>query len=471
MGVISFITELTPMFLLLIIGSAALLLIVFIWKMFPSTALFRLTIFSSVVLPGIPLMASLPRVRLDDFIGFSIFSLFFIHISVKRRFLVPLTRETIFIIRLLLLFSLIVTLSVLISPLLDVPFNIKDWWDVIKPLKYIGLILLGYAYIFTHPKNGIKEAYFILIASYVLSALMAFLEWYGWDKGFGELLVKLYAPPVQVLHYEHIRRAVGTGQDPNMGGKLIAFGILFLLPFTLEKFKHKFLSLTLMSILLLGLLTISSRTSLVALVLSGIAFWFLSFIKQKRHRINKALTILLFGILVYFLTSCIISFVSPIYLSNFSKIILNPFASKSFQGRLHDLERASRLWLDSPVFGWGPAKSFIGYEGIKKFVIETEYLYFLVHYGLIGLVVGILFYLYPLIVFGKYISRRSEVHANSGCNNLIFSVFLCNLFVIVAGVTQSTFFDLQTMNHFSLLLGIGLGVLGSGHNRWSSMLR
>ena len=239
----------------------------------------------------------------------------------------------------------------------------------------------------------------------------------------------------------HKDRLFGTVFDPNFAGSIIIVEIFLILYFYLGKIKKNIkalLSLYLF-ISLIALLLTYSRSTYVAFIVSGIAFFALT---KKAKLLYSALIFI--GIAILF---------TP---KNFSVEGMNLLRTGSIIGRLESFSNAFSVFASSPIFGIGfnayrYAQFRLGLLDMNWLAthagagVSNSFLFILVTTGLIGFLLFI-FFLYSLFkcLFEK---RKQGIMLADFAIAVLAGILVHSLF-------DNTFFYPFTMLWLFILIGI-----------------
>lgn len=244
-------------------------------------------------------------------------------------------------------------------------------------------------------------------------------------------------------------RVVGTTSNPNYFGMLMLLGTCLALAAFLwaRSWRYRWLSLLSLVICVLSMLLAASRTVL-AIFPFAILFIVIRFIVQSRMD-RKRLKLIGYAAA----GSIAVLVLTLILLPNswFTRMgdLLDILESESMQLKFQNWQEHWNLYLQSPVFGHGPAKGLISLN------VDNEWLLFLARYGIAG----------PILVFmlGVAMFRetnrlfRSTPSSAAGGFGVALQSFL--LAVVVFMVVAAIYHHQQLMAILLLLVGMGYGVL------------
>jgi hypothetical protein len=375
-------------------------------KYYLLTYLLIVAIFGQFFFPIIRLFGL--GMRLGDIIVLSVLPFLFIY-----KPLIP--KETIF--RLYFIMILLFFTSMIYGYMfLSVDFSYRDLLEILR-LSFPLMICLVFMNVSKEKiiyflDNLLYYGSFIII---IIGLIQYFLPY-----SIGTWITSFYSNEHQLSAYSDFRykRILLTGSDPNIGALI---GLLFL-GFNMVKFfitKKSIYLLTAIFLIILILLT-GSRTGLIACMI----FLFTILIIVK----SKAEYKIMFFLLAFVSSFVIIPMVPYIYIG-FKTFISG--SNTSFLTRLDKIIDSYYLFMQSPVFGWGPAKA------IHLTVVDAEWFLLLRRYGVVGVLSFLIFMGYNIVRFYKnrLVLYRKDIKAYSLAILLIsysisvFFIMLTNNFV------------------------------------------
>lgn len=393
-------------------------------KNFSVTFLTFLTLLSIFFLVPIKILGF--GVRVDDVLILTCVPLAILYLRKVRtnRYLLPIC---------LFLFSPIFSLLYGYS-FLNVPFSFGDINEYIRYVKILLFaVLLGYNDINTLKNMTFKMLYFG--SFYII--FVGYMQYFDPVMGIGKHLSLFYTSESQIyVATEHIQRRISvTGSGPNDGAIQVSYFLLFnfFSYMFLKKKKYGILFFLLFPILFFA----SSRTVLIGAVVV-LAF---SFLVLKGVGLRK-----------FFICFAIISFVASLY-ARFSYVsigvdLMMTGENNSLLVRLDNALEAYRLFLDSPVFGWGFTK------WKNEITMDSEYLSLISRFGVVGLIAGLFLIIYPM-QYKRTVDKlhKSELNifyytAFSSCVIGLFVMFTNNF---ITGYQSFLPFVLLTVLSFRLI--------------------
>lgn len=324
-----------------------------------------------------------------------------------------------------LLFCVTVTFSNLYGyNILSVPFSFRDFMELVKILQFLPYL---YAVKFLKPNKFLQLAFkYFKIGSFIF-IFLGLIQLFS-VPFFAEFFTNLYSDVIN----SHGRiailgdRIIATGSDPNVASFICIF--LFAYNFFGFKAKKKFkLGLFFNSCLLFILLLFTqSRTGLLAFTF---AFTLYILLIYQISLIKKLLII----ISIFIILPLIIFLFNLEYIYIGFQNLLDG-TNNSFLVRVSNFLFAIEKFTESPIFGWGVAKS------IHPTILDTEYGQFIMRFGVIGILNLIIFY---------YLNLK-QLFVNFTLNKKKDFLFSSYFFVIVTSlvvmITNSIFFGYQLLS-------------------------
>lgn len=318
--------------------------------------------------------------------------------------------------------------------LLDVPSNAGDFLESIKYIKFLPFLLA---------LSDIPYEDFYLSLRRIINISSIWIIFVGFMQlfhpaGLGLSLASLYADEIQTSTMSgDVSRLLLTGSDPNVGAVISFF--YFLINILLYWDAKKLFNLIVAIILITMMTMTQSRTAILVFVISITLY--ASFI--SKYGIYVKMLVILSFLLIIGLFAKLIENSSLEYLV-LGFTLLASGENTSINVRLENIEFAQKLFMVSPIFGWGPAKS------IHPTVIDSEYALIVARYGLVG-----------VVLFGFY-----SINIIIKANKIIRSNVLLKPTIPIAAVIFM-FFGVTVMSSnniysgyqlFSLLIVLSIGL-------------
>lgn len=208
---------------------------------------------------------------------------------------------------------------------------------------------------------------------------------------------KIYSVPYYHIEgmVEGSRRIVVTGGDPNIGAFIVTY---FLIYFYLKTFiEKKYHNVVMILLLFLCVVATSSRTIFFAIL------FVCGFFVLMDEKIKKGVK---FSIILLGCLGVILLFSSQSF--QYLTVGINQLTTgdnESLNLRYIIWETNLNYFRESPLLGWGPAKA------IHDTIVDGEYVFLLVRYGIIGIGIFLFLLLRNMVltfrvngIYGKYIS-------------------------------------------------------------------
>lgn len=331
----------------------------------------------------------------------------------------------------LLLFFLVFAFFITISnffgySFLSVPSNYRDFIELVKIIQFLPYL---YAVKKLKPNKFLKLAFTYMKIGTLIFILMGYIQFFN-VPFWGEFLTNFYTNLEDSLGHGKIalsgNRIIATGSDPNTAASIC----IFLLAYNFFNFKSKnqfnFKLLINSSLLLILLLFTQSRTGLLAFIFACILY--ILFVIRRSIR-KKTLMI----------AAIFIVFPLIIYTFNFNYIYLG-FRDLLYGTNMSILVRFSNLmfavekFVESPILGWGVAKS------MHPTTFDSEYSQVLLRFGITGILSVFLFYYFIIKqLFNNFAFDKKE--------DFLFSTyFFVILTSLITMITNSVLFGYQFLS-------------------------
>lgn len=259
--------------------------------------------------------------------------------------------------------------------------GLRDLFELIKPLKYYFIILLVASA--GLEKKGLERNFrwfWIFSGCFILAC---FLEY--WNIGGIRQYLLPYAPDKVALSRLASPRIMGLMGNPNYTGLFLMLVISFAfssLLFYRNSFRTGIFYVAMFSLAGMAEFLTMSRTAMAATLVS------LVFIGAKfliSPRVSRRQAAIALGVIVLIM-AVFLAAAGEEFLWRY-QAALHLDTNTSFQAKLVFWQQAWDLYKQSPIFGWGPAKS------LMTGVVDNEYLLIARRYGLVGLIIYLGFYL------------------------------------------------------------------------------
>jgi hypothetical protein len=297
------------------------------------------------------------------------------------------------------LFFIVISVWIAISMIINRNnVAINDLYEFYKILKFSIIALISLSY-FRHFENHFDL--FIKI-TFVILIIINLFQYYNIFH-FHDIVEPYYDPSglqwasfgKNSLGEPGAKRMLGTGGNPNINAIIFLFYYCWFL-FTMFhknlsnlKWHHwLFLFLSIFAIILC-----QSRTAMaITIIITIIYFLFY-------HKPIKYMFMIIAAAIIIMAFLDLVSENSISYFSSFFKNVTaegeNYLAeNQSVRGRLETWKLLLKMWSEKPIAGYGPYKNF--FYSLKLYS-ENEYILYLWRYGIIGFILYIYWYLFPIV--------------------------------------------------------------------------
>jgi len=323
----------------------------------------------------------------------------------------------------------------------------RDFWEFGK--------LIEYFLIFTLVANldissiDIKRFYKYALIVFLCSSFIGFAQYFN-IANINAVISPYYAP-TQIRGLLVSGRVTGTTGNSNEFGALMVFasslafsGLLFFKKKTMRLF-----SWICFAVFVLSIILTLSRSAIIALIIV-ICFFMLikypSIFGPKRG--IKRLAIVIPIIIVFLLI--IINIAPEKFFFRISQLG-NIWNATSWQARIVNWKVNYALWKLSPLFGWGPGKETM------TTIVDNEWLLLLRRYGLIGVIIFILWF--TNFYFG--LSRICRSFSYAGVRALTVALQATLLAYAVYMIPAAVYHSLQLMPILLIFLGLAYSQIRS----------
>lgn len=416
---------------------------------------------SAMLLPSFEIRPSLPRVRLDDVLIFGAFAvnlLFWLthrsrsssssvydyglaYQEVENRGVRAVT-----VVFLLLLASMIIS-NVFAVLFLKMSFGIRDVMEGVTLAKYYLVITLALSLDLQEDEfNVLRNAFLVGFGIILLLSWSQFLNLANVNAWLTPFFAQSH---LDNLVNANPPRVLGTFDNPNvMGIVSVLMMTLFVTWFYFRKSDRSSAWVLFFEIALAIKLTFMtiSRTALVATatVLTFLSIWSMFKFHWKKGILLKV------GVL--FALTLTIFFTSPRDFVSRMNEATNLQNSTSAQGHIMQAGDAFKLIKQSPILGWGTAKSNM------TTIVDNEYALVTRRYGVIGLVLYLWLFLRPAIAALRRGRLFNFYAVETGIQEkkmlLAIAFAAATLAILVYNITAGVFYNLQLMTLFAIFMGL-----------------
>jgi len=351
---------------------------------------------ASILLPPIRLPQGIPSIRIELIIILLAWMLLLLgHFAMGY----PIKFHQNPVYKWFVLFGLAIFLSIAYGVIVK-GFSIigRDFWEFGKLLEYFLIFTLVANLDIS--QNKIKHYYKIALVVFLCSAFFGIAQYL--NLGNINATISAYYAPTQMGGLLAQKRITGTTGNPNEFGALmvlassLAFsGVLFFKKKTIRLF-----SWICFAVFVLSIVLTLSRSAIIALI---IAICFLTLFKYPLiFGIKRGIKKLLVAIPIIMVTILIIIEIAPEKFFFRISQLGNIWNASSWQARIVNWKVNYALWELSPLFGWGPGKMTM------TTIVDNEWLLLLRRYGLIGVIIFILW-------FANFCFGLSKICRSSSC--------------------------------------------------------
>jgi O-antigen ligase len=340
------------------------------------------------------------------------------------------------------------------AEILGHPVIFRDFYDLPKVWMPVAFFTIAYEADLT--ELSLRRLIDCFSVAVMLVCLYAWGQFVG--AGFAYKLNPYYSPGGHIdAALEYAKRVYGTMGNANVLGSLMTWCIVLFLLAAVFRVGSTLRNLILVLSCLITLVMTGSRYGLLSVSFAFLMI--LAFVSTigRRRLAQFALLLLLLPAFVWTYETVATS--NRRTLQRY-ETLKHPLQIDSLRQRLDDVWLEA--WSDfksSPVFGHGPGKGFLVWN--DRF-IDSEYLNVLREKGVVGFVVFLAYYIYPLYLIRK---GRHEVRFMA---NQLLEQFPANMVCLHAGliigvlalimdIGMATFYSPFLQGTLWLWLGIGAG--------------
>lgn len=330
------------------------------------------------------------------------------------------------------------------------PLLARDFFEL--PKTIFPVLFFTLAYEADLPEKSLRTLAAFLVPSILLICLYAYGQWF--NLGFTYYLQPYYTGG---LHdegsLEHYRRVYSTMSNPNTLGILMTWVIAAFTTAALFRVGRRFWFLAALVASLITLTMTGSRYGVIDTVFALVLIFLLP-APTERSKVKRHATLLIAVPLVLSVIF-VVAATNRATLERF-QMLGSPMRENSLRLRLDGLWLdAAGQFLQSPVFGHGPAKIIF-----TDIFTDSEYLVILKQFGVVGLLPYLCFYLVPLAMIWKGIKNvrragpRLEQHWRATYWGLCLG-FLVIVTCFVMNIGMGTYYDTSLVAFTWMWMGIG----------------
>ena len=329
--------------------------------------------------------------------------------------------------------------------------QVNDFFEF--PRAAFPVLFFTLAYEADLPENSLRTLAAMLVPAILLISLYAYGQWF--NLGFTHYLQPYYSGG---FHDDgslsHYRRVYSTLSNPNTLGILMTWVITAFALAALFRVGRRFWILAALVASLITLAMTGSRYGLIDTVFALIAIFLLpaptAKSKMERHTALLVSLPLVLGVIL------VVAGTNRATLERF-EMLRTPMKENSLRMRLDSAWLdAADLFLQSPVFGQGPAKDI--FSGV---VTDSEYLNILKKFGVVGLIPYLCFFLVPLAMIWKGLKNvtragpQLEQHWRATYWGLCLG-FLVPVTCLAMNVGMGTYYETTLVAFIWMWMGIGV---------------
>jgi O-antigen ligase len=330
------------------------------------------------------------------------------------------------------------------------PLLARDFLEL--PKTIFPVLFFTLAYEADLPEKSLRSLASILIPAVLLICLYAYGQWF--NLGFTLYLQPFYSGGAHDEgSLEHYRRVYSTLSNPNTLGILMTWVIAAFTMAALFRVGRRFWFITALVASLITLTMTGSRYGLIDTVFALILIFLLPAPTESSKRRRQG--ILLISVPLVLSVIFVVAATNRATLERF-QMLRTPLGENSLRTRLDSLWLdAAGQFLQSPVFGHGPAKVIF-----SNIFTDSEYLQILKQFGVVGLLPYLCFYLVPLAMVWKGIKNVSRAGPQLELDWRATYWGLClGLIVIVTclvmNIGMGTYYDTSLVAFTWMWMGIG----------------
>ena len=315
----------------------------------------------------------------------------------------------------------------------------RDFWEFGKLLEYF--LIFALVANLDISQNKIKHYYKIALVVFLCSAFFGIAQYLNLGN-----INETISPYYVLTQMEGLLqgRITGTTGNPNEFGALmvlassLAFsGVLFFKEKTMRLF-----SWICFAVFVLSIVLTLSRSAIIAVI---IAICFLTLFKYPLiFGIKRGIKKSLITIPIIMATILIIIKIAPEKFFFRISQLGNIWNATSWQARIVGWKINYDLWKLSPLFGWGPGKMTM------TTIVDNEWLLLLRRYGLIGVIIFVLWFVNFYFGLSKICRSSSYAEARALAVALQATLLAYAVYMIPAAVYHS----LQLMPILLIFLGL-----------------
>jgi O-antigen ligase len=414
---------------------------------------------STMLLPSFEIKSSIPRIRLDDVLIFGAFGINLIaglfsgfrsssDAELGLSYQEDQNRALKAVNKVFLLFLGSMVISNLYAVIfLKMPFGLRDLMEGVTLAKYYLAVTLAVSLDLQDTEfNTLRNVFLVGLAICMVLSWSQFLNIFKVNAWLTPFFARSH---LDNLVHANPPRVLGTFDNPNVMGIFSVFAMTLLAAwYYFRKGNRRY---TLLMLVVTGLtikltfLTIS-RTALLAtaLTLTVLSLWSLFRFHWRKDILLKVAAL--------FVVTIFIFVTSPRGFTMRLNDATDLQTSTSAQGHFLRAGNAFQLIKQSPILGWGTAKTTM------TTLVDDEYALITRRYGIVGLAAYLWFFIRPVkgalskIKLFDFEASEARIRKRKILLGIAFTA--ATLAAFVYNITAGIFYNLQLMTFFALFMGL-----------------
>lgn len=315
----------------------------------------------------------------------------------------------------LVILTLIVSISTIFSIVSTKTIYLTNVYEIVRVILYI--LILSNMSLLLKTRNNVVVAKKFFTIFIIINCIVGITQFFN-PFNINELYVRIIAPTqyVTLVNDYPFPRVIGLTGNPNVFGYILAITIIFFLA-EIKKNPRSIKNYIIMLLLHITLYMTMSRTAFIITIFGEILFIFFSFINIKDFK-NSLIKIIKYALIIVVIEIGIL-FVLPNNLTWRLKELVTLNKINSWQIRVENNDKHIDNFKDGlnikgdypsdkPDITFSKKRNiFIGNGADKNNVTEdemydNEYALIIVRYGIIGLTIYLMMFIYPLLKMKNY---------------------------------------------------------------------
>jgi O-antigen ligase len=327
---------------------------------------------------------------------------------------------------------------------------LRDFYELPKALLPVAFFTVAYEADLS--EESLRRLFRFFSVALLLVCLYAWAQWMS--LGIAYVLNRSYSGGEHIDGALRIyRRVYATMGNANVLGELLTWSIVAFTLAALCGVGNRLKNISMAFVCLITLAMTGSRYGLLNTALGlGLIVLLLSF-ANRRRLVQISFLLVLFPVFAWTVATVAMANRAT---SDRLRTLKNPLETDSLRQRLDDVWKDAYAEIqESPFLGHGPAKT--RFTGI---VTDSEYLDVLKQFGIVGFLLYIAYFLFPLFLLGK--GLRAGQRAGPSLEDQLPATFLALRLSFVMGITamvmnvgMSTFYNAMLQGFLWMWLGLG----------------